>query len=308
MKEMKLIHRGSTKDVYQLAENYLFLFSDRYSVFDWGEMPDQLQDKGPALARFTKEVYRLLQQQGIRTHYLELPCDEREMVIRPYEVIRQKMNMPEKENIFIPLEVIFRLGVAKGSSLLKKNAGFHELQRFSEPMIEFTTKLERIDRPLSHDEARILAGLNSAEWQALLNTTHKIARELERIFATHDIELWDGKVEFALGEFRGNEREIILVDTIGPDELRLTKDGVLLSKEVIRQYYRKTPWYQALEEAKARHGDDFKDHLEAPEKLPLKFRQAVEQMYLVLPDLLTSVPGAKKRLEQLLPLLREPLL
>ena len=26
-----------------------FIFSDRYSVFDWGEMPDQIEEKGKEL-------------------------------------------------------------------------------------------------------------------------------------------------------------------------------------------------------------------------------------------------------------------
>src|SRR5690606_331179 len=29
---------------------YVFEFSDRYSIFDWGEMPDHLEGKGEALA------------------------------------------------------------------------------------------------------------------------------------------------------------------------------------------------------------------------------------------------------------------
>jgi len=44
---------GSVKDLVILKEPSLdeegvgeFVFSDRYSVFDWGRMPDLLQDKG----------------------------------------------------------------------------------------------------------------------------------------------------------------------------------------------------------------------------------------------------------------------
>src|SRR4051812_6882354 len=101
MSDLKLVHRGSTKDVYKSAENFLFKFSDRYSVFDWGEMPDHLERKGIALARFTKVVYQKLQERGVRHHLLNVPCAENEIIVKPYEVIRHGL-MPQKENIFIP--------------------------------------------------------------------------------------------------------------------------------------------------------------------------------------------------------------
>jgi phosphoribosylaminoimidazole-succinocarboxamide synthase len=47
---------GSVKDLYFLIGSRerrintgRFIFSDRYSVFDWGEMPDHIENKGAAL-------------------------------------------------------------------------------------------------------------------------------------------------------------------------------------------------------------------------------------------------------------------
>lgn len=319
MIDLKLVHKGSTKDVYQSGENYLFRFSDRYSVFDWGEMPDQLSQKGLSLARFTKKVYARLSQAQIKHHLLAAACGEDEIVVTPFEVIREQLpTMPNKENIFVPLEVIFRLGVAHGSSLTKrfktlddwKKAGFdrayQELEFFSEPKVEFTTKLERFDRPLTHIEAQKLAGLNSDEWSNLLTTTQKIALELKNIFSRHEICLWDGKVEFALGSSKNGSREIVLVDSIGPDELRLTKEGVLLSKEVIRQYYKNSQWYQQLDLVKTKYGEKFKAHISPPEPMSPEFKAAVEELYTLLPDLIDQDqhgPAAAK-LSQLLPRLK----
>ncbi len=300
---MKLVHRGSTKDVYSSGDHYVFRFSDRYSVFDWGEMPDHLKDKGQSLARFTKTIYRRLEAKGIRTHFVDVPCAENEMVIRPFEVNRA-VPLPQKENIFIPLEVIFRLGVARGSSLLGRSEGFEELQRFDQPMIEFTTKLERFDRRLSSEEARLLTGMNDTEWFNLFRTTSRIARELGELFDEEGVELWDGKLEFALGERVDGNREIILVDSIGPDELRLTKGDLLLSKELIRQYYRKSSWYENLESVKEKFGTEFKDHIPAPERLPARFHRSVEAMYALLPDLIGHVPGTGSRLDALVADLR----
>ena len=41
-----------------------------------------------------------------------------------------------------------------------------------------------------------------------------------------------------------------LVDSIGTDEIRLTYEGLPLSKEFLRQLYAKTPWSDAVKKAK----------------------------------------------------------
>ena len=63
-------------------------------------------------------------------------------------------------------------------------------------------------------------------------------------------ELWDGKFEFAFIESKAGGREFQLVDSIGPDELRILRDGVHLSKECLRQVYRGSSWYRATIVAK----------------------------------------------------------
>ena len=280
-----LVHKGSTKDVYQAGENYLFRFSDRFSVFDWGEMPDHLNGKGVALAQFTKSVYKYLGEKGIKHHLLNEKCGPNEILVKPFEVIRDATSIKNKENVFIPLEVIFRLGVAQGSSLLKRTDRiYQEGEVFDSPMIEFTTKLERFDRPLTHIEAKDLSGLTGQEWESLLHLTKKIALELKLLFASLNITLWDGKIELALGEKIGDEREIILVDSIGPDELRLTRDGKQLSKEIIRQYYRNSDWYKHLDAVKNEHGEAFKNYISPPPALSPFFKKEVEEMYQSLSE------------------------
>ena len=46
-----------------------FVFSDRYSVFDWGEMPDHIDNKGKALAILSGFFLEKLEEEGIKTHY-----------------------------------------------------------------------------------------------------------------------------------------------------------------------------------------------------------------------------------------------
>src|SRR4030066_1047515 len=46
-----------------------FHFSDRYSVFDWGEMPDKIEGKGAALCLMGAYCFEKLEEKNIKTHY-----------------------------------------------------------------------------------------------------------------------------------------------------------------------------------------------------------------------------------------------
>src|SRR5665647_2251494 len=46
-----------------------FHFSDRFSVFDWGEMPDHIDKKGEALALMGAYCFERLEEKSVRTHY-----------------------------------------------------------------------------------------------------------------------------------------------------------------------------------------------------------------------------------------------
>jgi phosphoribosylaminoimidazole-succinocarboxamide synthase len=67
---------GSVKDLVVISPAFEnrpglgnFIFSDRYSVFDWGEMPDRIPNKGKALAMMAACNFEELERRGIRTHY-----------------------------------------------------------------------------------------------------------------------------------------------------------------------------------------------------------------------------------------------
>ncbi|MBN2396100.1 MAG: phosphoribosylaminoimidazolesuccinocarboxamide synthase, partial [Candidatus Atribacteria bacterium] len=70
---------GSVKDLSVLtlptkeqAGRGRFYFSDRYSVFDWGEMPDHIEQKGAALCISAAYFFEKLEKIGISTHYIGL--------------------------------------------------------------------------------------------------------------------------------------------------------------------------------------------------------------------------------------------
>jgi phosphoribosylaminoimidazole-succinocarboxamide synthase len=75
---------GSVKDLKILKEpdeNNLgkarFIFSDRYSVFDWGDIPDYIPNKGSAIALLGAYFFERLSERGVSTHYIRLVEEER---------------------------------------------------------------------------------------------------------------------------------------------------------------------------------------------------------------------------------------
>lgn len=336
-----MIYEGSVKNVRGTAgvSPYIFEFSDRYSIFDWGQMPDLLEGKGAALAWMSDFFFRFLgdaknwqswsapealaalpqlkplQEKGMAHHALGLlPGQPRCLAVEPVDVLRPEgKNMAGKlvwdysayaakpQNALVPLEVIFRFGVPEGSSLLQRtgDAGYcrdigldaapKAGDVFGLPVIEFSTKLETSDRYLTYADAREIAGLETAEFERLRDLTRLAALRLRDLFASIGVTLWDGKLEFAF-DLRGADglRGFKLVDSIGPDELRLTLDGVHLSKEALRSVYRGGNWYAQIDIAKklatSRGDKDWKaictgELNAAPAPLPADVKKQAEMIY-----------------------------
>lgn len=320
----ELLYQGSVKNLYQGSDHVMFEYSDRYSLFDWGEMPDQLEKKGESLALMGALFFKEVEKAKIPHHFLGL-IDQagkdlnweptRYLKVKKVPVVRPILVNGNYDYSFyktspqeglVPLEVMFRFGVGKGSSLTKrvqkdptllKQWSLTELEEGSLwdlPLIDFSTKLEKGDRYLTHAEAQNLAGLTSVEFSTLKEKTTQVALILKNLFYRLGLELWDGKLEWGL--IPGKTRDFMLVDSIGLDELRLEKQGVSLSKEFLREYYRETSWYQDLNFAKKvaeSTKGDFKTLCNsAPAPLNPKIKASAENMYLAFTnDLALEVIG-----------------
>lgn len=318
---------------------YIFAFSNRYSVFDWGAMPDELAGKGAALATIADNLFRYFARQGLRHHSRGLinqslapvapGAQSAWLAVDPVRVLRPREVKKNGALVFdysayaakpvdalVPLEVIFRLGAPEGSSILARaennpaylaDVGLTRApragERFAKPVVEFSTKLEPTDRALTRAEAAEVAGLSAAELSALIELTGQLALRLEKVVQDFGAELWDGKFEFAFvaGAKGGDSREFALVDSIGPDELRILMQGAHLSKEALRRVYRDSDWYKAVGEAKAiakREGTKewkaiCRDRLgQVPANLPPAAKRAATDLYPALANAFACATGA----------------
>ena len=255
-----------------------FWFTDAYSVFDWGEMPDQIPGKGQSLCTMGARTFELLSEAGIPTHYrgvgaTSAPVQLADCEEPPQEMAIELTTVPELpfedgtydygafydavgSHYLIPLEIVFRNQVPIGSSLRKRTAPDDHGLDFTDwpdraieldtPIVEFSTKFEESDRYLDEGAADDIAGAAS------LDALHDLARSVNAVITSHAASMGlthlDGKIECLY-----DNGTIKVADVTGTlDENRFAYDGHQLSKEVLRQYYARTDpaWVGAVRDAK----------------------------------------------------------
>jgi phosphoribosylaminoimidazole-succinocarboxamide synthase len=177
--------------------------------------------------------------------------------------------LPEGSSVFRRLErgelTLEELGLKK-----YPKAG----ERLEKPMLDVSTKLESEDRYLSWEEAMQISGLSKEEANAIKETTMRINEAITNETLKAGIVNEDGKIEFAFDA----DRNLIVVDSVGtPDECRFSFDGMEISKEVLRRYYRTTKWYELLKQVRGR--ENWRKTVGIPPKLPAELKKTVSDMY-----------------------------
>ena len=260
-----------------------FVCPDAYSVFDWGKMPDEIPDKGASLCTMGAFNFELLEAEGVPTHYRGVVVDGEPHSLEdaldaghaPAEMVIDLTQVPDLPfadgtydydayhaeagtNYLVPLEIVFRNRVGTGSSLRNRTEPTDhgldfqewpdEAVDLPEAIVEFSTKYEEQDRYLTREEADRIAG------DADIEELERVAREVNRVVTERADEAGfvhqDGKIECL--SFEG---EIRVADVVGTfDENRFSYEGTQVSKEVIRQYHKRTQpeWVDAVGEAKER--------------------------------------------------------
>jgi phosphoribosylaminoimidazole-succinocarboxamide synthase len=325
VKDLEVIHQP-TRDKMGLGK---FHFSDRFSVFDWGEMPDHIDKKGEALCLMGAYCFERLEEKCVRTHYkglvdengktalfndLKKPSNIMEVcqvnVYRPETRVENgkltydySAYTPNLKNCLIPLEIIYRNGLPEGSSIFRRlehgKVTLQELgldhypkpgERLTKPIFDVSTKLEETDRYVTWEEASKIAGLTSIEAAATKVVLAKVNETINEIAARARLVNEDGKIELAFD----TQRRLMVVDVIGTlDECRFTLDGLHVSKEIARQFYKKTDWYKTIEDAKktaeAKGLKDWKSLVKtSPPKLDPKLKAIISEMYMATANEMTG--------------------
>jgi phosphoribosylaminoimidazole-succinocarboxamide synthase len=200
MKKLDMLYEGKAKKVFKTeVEDVLIVdYKDDATAFN-GLKKGTIVGKGVINNRMSNYVFRLLEKEGVPTHYIE-ELNDRETAVKKVEIV--------------PLEVIIR-NVSAGS--FAKKMGMEEGIRFISPTLEFSYKDDALGDPMINDYYAIAIGIATREEIEMISKyAFKVNEVLCKYFESIGIELIDFKIEF--GRYKG---QIILADEISPDTCRL---------------------------------------------------------------------------------------
>lgn len=300
--------RWSTKDLYTLTPpvdgrpgDAILTFTDRYSVFDFGVMPDEIPGKGRVTCAMAVKSFGLLHDARIPTHFVE-QVSQNAIRVKLLDIDLERRGARTGPGGMIPLQVVYRNALPLESSVHRRvtrgrldpalvpvrlSPGSPWL---AEAMVEFTTKFEETDRFVSRAEAAAVGRIDDEDIAALA----KLAEELAAVLTTHcdttGMRLVDGKAEFGFDE----DGAPMVIDHVGtPDENRFYADGVPVCKELLRYLH---PGLRDLVQSRVRDGLP-RAQWPRPEPLTRATVTAVSDVYAALADVWTT-PGdpARQRL------------
>lgn len=218
VEQKEMMYEGKGKKLYKTSDANLVIaeFKDDLTAFN-AEKKGSEEGKGSLNCKISTEIFKLLQKNGIKTHYVETLGDNL-MLCKKVQII--------------PIEVVVR-NIATGS--LSKRLGIKEGEQLPFVLVEFYYKDDALGDPLINDEHALI--LNCVKSVESLETLRKIGREVNEIlrefFDSKNLLLVDFKLEFGVD----NEGNILLADEITPDSCRFwdkdTKEK--LDKDRFRQ-------------------------------------------------------------------------
>jgi len=212
----KILYEGKAKIVYltEDPDRLILFFKDTATAFD-GEKKAYLQGKGSLNCQISSLIFKILNQKGLKTHFIE-QVSESEMLVW-------------KADRF-PVEVVVR-NIATGS--IVRRLGLEEGMTFEQPLVELFYKRDDLHDPLICEEHVKVLGLAPSEAIPFMKETAlKVNEVLKDFFANHGITLVDFKLEFG----RIPDGSIAIVDEISPDSMRLwdMETGEKLDKDRFR--------------------------------------------------------------------------
>ncbi len=260
---MKLVHKGSVKDIYEgnNSDELLFVFSDRISVYDC-PIPSEVPHKGEVVGRCAAHWFEVCKDLGIDTHYLGM--EDKAMRVKKVAIEADPAKLKGSTKTLVPLECIVRHYIAgsfadriKKGKVSAEYASMKSGDRMPAPYFEVSTKLEPVDRLIDFEEATRLAALNEGEIETLRDMCLKIDEVMNAQALKNGLIHVDGKKEFGRNEHGG----LMVVDVFGtPDEDRFwdaarfeeTGEMVDMSKEFVRNHYVEIGFKDAVYEARAK--------------------------------------------------------
>ena len=146
MQKTELLYEGKAKKVYATEdpEYCIVSYKDDATAFN-GLKKGTIVGKGVVNNRMSNFMFKLLEQKGIKTHFVE-ELNERDTVVRKVSIV--------------PLEVIVR---NKAAGSLSKRLGLEEGTPMRVPVLEFCYKNDDLGDPMVNNYHILAAGFATQE-------------------------------------------------------------------------------------------------------------------------------------------------
>jgi len=201
MTKKELLYEGKAKRIFTTDDPKLLIaeFKDDLTAFN-GEKKDKEVGKGALNNKISTELFKLLEDAGIPTHFVDR-IDDNHMLIKKVDIIL--------------IEVVMR-NIATGS--LSKRLGIKDGTKLPFTLVEFYYKRDDLNDPIINDEHCLILDLikNEEDLKELKRLGREINNILRDFFSKIELNLVDFKVEFGY-DSKGN---ILLADEISPDSCR----------------------------------------------------------------------------------------
>ena len=200
MEKREQLYEGKAKKVYAADDDrYVIVSYKDDATANDGEKKGTILGKGAVNNRMSNYLMRLLEENGVPTHFVE-ELSDRETVVKKVSIVA--------------LEVIIR-NISAGH--FASRYGVPEGIVFSEPTIEFSLKNDDLHDPLLNSYHAV--ALKVADWdeiELIKKYAFKVNEVLKAYFLKLNVKLVDFKLEFG----RLPDGTIILADEISPDTCR----------------------------------------------------------------------------------------
>ena len=216
MKKLEQLYEGKAKKVYATDDPDIVSvdYKDDATAFN-GLKKGTISGKGVINNKMSNMMFRIMEQHGIPTHFVE-ELSDRETAVKKVQIV--------------PLEVIIR-NTAAGS--FSKRYGVPEGTKLATTVFEFSYKNDDLGDPLLNDYHALALNLaTQEEIDTIKNMAFRVNDIMKEFFKGLNIDLIDFKLEF--GRFHG---QIILADEISPDTCRFwdMTTGEKLDKDRFRR-------------------------------------------------------------------------
>ncbi|MBD1911300.1 MULTISPECIES: phosphoribosylaminoimidazolesuccinocarboxamide synthase [unclassified Leptolyngbya] len=201
MSSPQKLYEGKAKILFPTdnPDILLTIFKDDATAFN-AKKRGTIQGKGVINCQISSHLFKLLESQGVPTHYIDSPAPG-EMLVKAVKIV--------------PLEVVVR-NIAAGS--LCQQTGLATGTVLQPPLVEFYYKDDALGDPLlTEDRIRAMKVATDEQVHQLRTMAQQINNLLTEFFGECGITLVDFKLEFGLD----SQNQILLADEISPDTCRL---------------------------------------------------------------------------------------